>query len=468
MLDITSQKIAELAKEIAQDALTADGPPEAGPQSAQSFRAAIAAAEAHLPHQYLQSFARPLSENADRLAQDPYVQFAETMVGAVSQHAADSVVQAQVRRFVVVVADFYRSFLGDIKRERLNIPLTEKLAPLASFRDKADMGPFTITTETVNAFMGSAVAVVSLPSAYRNHPVIWGTLAHETGGHDVIHADPPLLGELQEGVYGEIAGEPMAPFAAKPSDDELRGLLWSYWMNEASADVYGIMNMGPAFLLGSLPFLSAMLSQIPSLGITTPFVRTSSSSSGDHQMLDSHPTDILRIGMAEGIIDSLTSLSDQTRSEYLSLLDDVAKLVADGATKVRLSGMINVPHQGTSIHADVSGEYDLDEMQGVARKVGAWLATAKFLSLAGRSIQDLETWSDHDESQARKLAQRMVDGQAIAGLANPMLLLAGATLAVASQPKKYDAVGRLLEDALDKAFASDPTWGQTISRRPLG
>jgi hypothetical protein len=268
-----------------------------------------------------------------------------------------------------------------------------------------------------------------------------------------------LLGELQEGAYSAIAGEPMAPYKTSPSESELRGLLWSYWMNEASADVYGMMNIGPSLLLGSLPFLSAMLSQIPSVALDTPHLRTSSSAD-KHGVLDSHPTDILRIGLAAGVIEQLTSLSEETKSHYLALLDEIARIVGNGATKIELSGLIKVQHQGTWLHADVSGEYDLDEMQDVARRVGGYLASARLSSLAGKSIQDLKTWSDHDETEARKLAQRLVGGESVAGLANPSLLLAGATLATAQQPDQYAAVGKLLEDALDNAYASDPLWGR--------
>src|SRR5207249_3564354 len=77
--------------------------------------------------------------------------------------------------------------------------------------------------------------------------------AHETGGHSVTHADPGLLDQLAASIPLAVAGTPASP--SMPRD--LLTLLWSYWIDEASSDVYGILNIGPAFSINMAAFFSA-------------------------------------------------------------------------------------------------------------------------------------------------------------------------------------------------------------------
>jgi len=55
-------------------------------------------------------------------------------------------------------------------------------------------------------------------------PVLYGSLAHETGGHDIIHADDGLLDELRARVR-----------ALFHRDQAWLGVLWDYWMDEATS-----------------------------------------------------------------------------------------------------------------------------------------------------------------------------------------------------------------------------------------
>ncbi len=172
----------------------------------------------------------------------------ETLTGAVYHHANDELT-LPLRRFMATLSDLYMSFLDAEKRAALELPLTEKLPPLASFQYRGDAGPFTLTTDIVQEMLGSTVGVVSLPGTYRAHPLLWGALSYETAGHDLLHADPGLLEELAETVQAQLD---LSGF-----DPEV-GILWSYWMDEAAADVYGALNLGPAFILNQILLLMVL------------------------------------------------------------------------------------------------------------------------------------------------------------------------------------------------------------------
>ena len=131
----------------------------------------------------------------------------EALTGAVYDHDPAADVRSELRRFLAVLSDLFMSFVASERRARLDIPLIGQLPPLAVFQSSGRMGPFTIPADGVPRLLGVDVGVVSLPSAYRAHPVLWSSLVHETGGHDVTHADPGLLGELAD-LVGSMFGSP--------------------------------------------------------------------------------------------------------------------------------------------------------------------------------------------------------------------------------------------------------------------
>lgn len=171
---------------------------------------AIQQAAPVLPHHYRDSYAAPLQAALPRLmklpAGDRYK--LEAFAGAVYQHAAGDAITKPLNRFLAVVSDLYRSFLDRDKRSGAGIPLAETLPPLAMFQHDGGKGPFTMAINYVEQHIGGSVGVVSMPATYAAHPVIWAALCHETGGHDVAHADEGLLDELGSGMLSALAGMP--------------------------------------------------------------------------------------------------------------------------------------------------------------------------------------------------------------------------------------------------------------------
>jgi hypothetical protein len=166
-----------------------------------------------LPKVFQNAYANPLQQNLGTVLsrlrdQNGNLDLGtlEAVTGAVYQHSQTKN-KAELHRFLAVISDLYRSFLSSKRRAAANFPLQEEtLPPLAMFQHNGDSGPFTIPVDDMNNLFAAGLGVVSLPAVYRDHPVLWTSLSHETGGHDVIHADVDLMPEMQAGVIKLLGG----------------------------------------------------------------------------------------------------------------------------------------------------------------------------------------------------------------------------------------------------------------------
>ena len=408
-----------------------------------------------LPHVYSDGYAQPLEHNLKRLVQletarrlEPGT--VETLAAAVYQHHNGSANSQQLERFLAVISNLYRSFLDKTKRAAANIPFSETLPPLAMFQHNGQSGPFTVTVEQVTDLIAAPIGVVSMPATYANDPLIWAALAHETGGHDVTHADAGLLDELAENISVALAGMPPPQGISR----EDLAQLWAYWIDEASADVFGLLNIGPAFA----PNLAVFFAALGAEGADAPpTLRMESGFDPDDpsRTLDPHPTDILRLHLAAGVIDMLAGLSKESRDKYNQMIEELATMLSTGPT-VTIRG--NIPLSRDNL-LPIDVQVPLADMQQAARNVGGFIATAKLSALDDHSIQDIETWDDNDEARAMAVKNAVLASQPIANLGDDAQLLAGVTLALLDQPDLYDAATQALNDGLDLSFKRDPIWG---------
>jgi hypothetical protein len=299
-----------------------------------------------------------------------------------------------------VVSNFYRSFLDASRRAVASFPpLVEQLPPLAMFQHDGGMGPFTLPVDAIGRLFGGSVGVVSLPSTYRAHPLLWASLAHETGGHDVLHADAGLLPELRESVRTFFGGGRI-PSSGQITVNQFLGLLWSHWIDEAASDVYGVMNIGPEFGLNLVAFFAALGERIQPTG--TPSLRTFSGPDQQSGVLDPHPTDIVRPYLIKGATEALLGLSADRRNQYAQDLVTLAQLTGGDAGTVRIQGIIPT---GPGVGLPFNARVPMELMQTAAQRVGSLIAGGTFAALGGNSIQALETWDDTDEDTAVRIAE---------------------------------------------------------------
>ena len=390
--------------------------------------------------------------------------YLERLLAPVYGHAppyASHDIRPQLRRFLAVVSNLYRSFNDPKKRASLNIPVVDTLPPLAFFQVVSNQGPYTITTERMARETGSEVGVVSLPASYRNDPILWSILAHEVCGHDVVHTDATLIPELVKKVRELFVGRNFCP-SEKPDINNLNALLWSYWIDEAVSDIYAIMNMGPTYALILVALISAMVmrDQINGNGSRKALGKLPNKSEpldkdGGNMRMDGHPTDILRPYVALGAIEALNGLSPHLRRAYSRAVEKAVDLTSGGQSTISFEGLVEVTHTNWVM---INEKVPLRSMQLAAKKVGKFIATHRLSAYAGASVQDIETWDDTDERIAAKIARYVLSGKSVIAQGDDAQLLAGANLAALSDPKRYRQSSKLLELALDDSFNRDPIW----------
>ena len=165
--------------------------------------------------------------------------------------------------------------------------------------------------------------------------------------------------------------------------------------------------------------------------------------------------------LAIGAIEALINLSPTTRVQYIDTIQALSELLATGDT-LSVNGYIPVERDNLVL---INISAPLSAMQETARHVGALIVTIKLAALGGHSIQDIETWDDHDESRALVIKQALLAHRPIEWLGDDAQLLAGATIALLENPAQYDIVTRSLNIGLDNSFSRDPIWGSPRIKR---
>jgi hypothetical protein len=222
-----------------------------------------------------------------------------------------------------------------------------------------------------------------MPATYHRAPLAWVPLAHEASGHGVLQADPDLLPDLIDGVRALFGGGPLAP-GREPDENQALGLLWSYWAEETASDVYGLLNVGPAFALNLAAFLAAQRAAAAKdfAGPAPPSPMLEVQFGTDSRMdLGPHPVDLLRLHVAIGVIENLVGLSSDTIQAYTKALRRIADLCGRKAWEARkpdgkilIKGRVEVERERW---VPLALELDIKVAAESARRVGAFIASTR-------------------------------------------------------------------------------------------
>jgi hypothetical protein len=323
--------------------------------------------------------------------------------------------------FQEVISDLYDGFLSAEDRRGVKKPDYETIPPLVKWGEPTS-GPYTWPVDATSSF-GMDVGIVNLPPANARRGICaWAALGHETGGHDILHADEGLLRELADKVAAAVA-------AAK-----LGNALAEYWadrIDETASDVLGILNLGPAAAVGVLAYfrgINASLGWGPVL-----------SSEGDAD--DPHPADIVRGWLGAEVVRLLKFKQAGAWADALTAETD------KDAAKVVLAGM-----HITTANAKKS-----------AAVVAQTIAAGKLNMLDGHSFSEIQNWADKDETLVAKLTDPLtmaVDLPArYAGGTYAAHVVAAAVMSALKTPQAIPVIFDRMLGLLKVMHDANPSWG---------
>lgn len=467
-------------------------PPRIGtdPDILRTLRRQIQAGSKQLPKPYHRDYISPLLANLSQIMADPIPELSKEHSGGVIlpgqrifplfrlmailnsgiQPAVTNGVAPALRQLQAVVSDMYDSFVRS--RERLGIepPLEQPIPPLTAFvppipgaflslQTDVPPWPLMIEIDQMQKFSeGFKTGVVSLPSGFRSHPLLWGVLAHEVGGHDVLHADEKLIPELEGIVQTKL----------KQKYPDVICQLWHYWFEESAAEVCGALNIGPAY--GIIAFIvQTVLAPLVARYFDSEDLTTSADTLAarlpikarpripNSDILDTHPIPVLIPELIIGTVRSLTKLEKDTLGRYLNQLEELVSVcsprtdIVDFA-QLKIPGNVKpVPNQ------------PLGRLRESARDFAEVIVTSKLKALSGKyGLQDLETWDDDDEQASKDAANALLEQKSFEKKKTPDLshvddaqLLAGGVLAGLRQPQQYDRINEGLRNALELSYKAD-------------
>lgn len=335
-----------------------------------------------------------------------------------------------INAFQEIVSDLYDGFLSDETRvsqqtgKPINPPTYGVIPPLVKFGNP-DAGPYTWPGDATQQAFGMGCGIVNLPPAQMQGGLIaWSALGHETGGHDVTHADKGLLDELAQQVQAALLQK------FQSSD------LANYWANcidESSADVCGYLNMGPSLGIGLIGYFRALGDG-----------KLRSSGSSD----DPHPIDLLRGYLGAAVVKRLhfqdAAVWSQTITAETQKDNDTLQLVdADGN-----------PHP-----FPVSFDIAIASADVVAEVI----MQSQLTTLQGHALQELQDWKDQDQAIVDNLVSILrSDGHLPASLQGPgfyaAYVIAAATQAALQDGANIPTLFSEMQAFLGTMHLENPTW----------
>ncbi|KQL49020.1 hypothetical protein AN963_04365 [Brevibacillus choshinensis] len=412
------------------------GPPD--PTEYQSLYGRLQDAAETLPPLYREHVYNPFLQTMDKLSEsgfaemlrrDPHKEREAGLFCDIAQailQNSEAYEREATDAFQEVVSDLYDGFLSEEDRKGIKPPDVSLIAPLVKW-GRPQFGPYTWTAEAT-AHFGIKTGIVNLPPANSRLGLLaWSALGHETAGHDILHADTGLLGELQQTVFDALADE---------MHNRTLADYWSLRIDETASDVLGILNTGPAAGIGLIGYFR---------GLNKAYTGQATLRNAGPQN-DPHPADILRGYLAA---ETVRMLHFDNAKEWADALVEETDRDLKGITLGR-------------------AVLDADTAKKSAAIVARTIAEARLLSLEGHALGQIQNWHNEDERIVQEIRSHFsgsltVHDGIVSGMYAAHVVAAAVTSAVAGEleaPTVFAGMTTLLKSMHD----ANPSWGPLYVR----
>jgi hypothetical protein len=294
------------------------------------------------------------------------------------------------------IADLYDGFLSMEERKQVKPPDYQVVSPLVLWGGP-EAGPYTIPADPEFVVkLGVNMSVVSMPPSYSENIVLWSAIGHETGGHDILHADAGLLSEIGYVVEREIIknknesslrGQEVSLNGRKTPLAEFAAGYWKMTIDETASDVCGLLNLGPAAGIG----IACLL--IPIRGGKLL-------SEGWYD--DVHPIDALRVLLAADVIRDIPDLDVNIANAWGDALELIAEKYITNRNEFKL-----ITESPSGIYTNVIIPYD--GMREVIKIVAKTIAFTPLDTLEKHHLSEINTWANSDETLTLRMANDFLD-----------------------------------------------------------
>ncbi|PHE53612.1 hypothetical protein [Bacillus pseudomycoides] len=435
--DISNLK--DCIEDVRKAALTnVDGPED--PTNYHELRGRLETLRDKFPPLYRDTAYKPFIKKLDELGQEGFTKIllndpkreraAALMLDiaqAILQHGEGYKPHA-TGAFQELVSDLYDGFLSLEDRAGVKPPDISVIPPLVKWGNP-EAGPYTWPADATSVF-GLGVAVVSLPPVNATQGLLaWSSIGHETGGHDILHADTGLLDELAESVRTDL------------NEQNLGHDLSEYWasrIDETASDVLGILNLGPAAAIGLVGYFRGLNAAFTGKAILR--------NHGSDQ--DPHPADILRGYLGAYAVGLLEF--DQAKEWEKMIETEVDKDLSE----IQLDGIV----------------INNDEAKQSAKIVASTIMKRKLISLENHSLNQIQSWRNKDEiivAQLRSLLNTLgsLPEEYKSGIYAAHVVAAAVTGAI-SKDGDVAAIFERMITSLKAMHDSNPSWGPLFVEHP--
>lgn len=378
------------------------------------------------PVQYFRIFNLPATDGLSQVLQQMIPDAALSILFHKSAYSKG------IDAFQEVVSDLYDSFISEEARvskatgQPITPPTYGIIPPLVKFGN-ADSGPYTWPCDATAQILGMKCPIVSLPPAQLKGGLLaWVSLGHETGGHDVLHADAGLLQELSQNLSTALMNKFNSADLAK---------YWVTCIDELSSDVAGYLHMGPAAGVGLIGYFRALGNgKLRNIGMVG----------------EPHPIDYLRGHLAAAVIKRFNFKSAAVWSKTLT-----------DETNKDTNGLFLIDSSGSYRPFPVSLEVAVASTDVVADVV----LNTKLKALEGHSLFEIQSWTDEDQTIVKNLAKILKNnGQLPANLRGPAFyaahVVSASTLAGLRVNANISNIFNEMLSFLQTMHGDNPTWSK--------